>query len=190
MEVRLIADAFRSDWANGIDGIVGASAGCLRALGAHADADVAELVETIKEHAAQTSPVGAARYVLAWGAWHREYVRAEIARLLPELRERWPTREDKKAKAAARARVLRWKNNGADIVRMVQGGEQSMYPAEWVRRRLGLETDRFSALVAALVTIQALRVVSGVWRAWQGDMLVATLDPTLAWRRLEEPMQH
>lgn len=171
MEVRSIAETFRDDWARGVDGVVGVSsaepskparlsAGTVRSLKAHADADVAEIVETIREHAGQSSPKDAAAFLDAWRGWHQEYVRAEIARLLPGLRERWPTKEERRTEKSRQQYRDRWARDGAAVV-----GQLAQYQA-WVTHdqalaNSGLRPGRFTRLSVALVKIGAVRVRSG-----------------------------
>lgn len=132
----------------------GVSAGTVRAIQAHGEADVVETLASIADAGEQGPDVGA-DVLWAWLAWYPAYVGAEVARMLPVWVERWPTKEARWKENASRQKHARWCDDAAAIV-----NEAAVY---WVRldtlqRKLGLREKRCLALVKALHAIGAVRI--------------------------------
>lgn len=176
MEVRSIADEFIAAWKEGIvlARLRGVSAGCVRALEAYAEADVADTVETIRETMLVKGPIQGAAVLRAWQAWYSTYVHAEIERLLPELSVRWPGERAKRTADRDRKALERWCSDGEDVVREVRA---ECYGPAVIRTKLGLSVERFDKIVAALMEVGAVRRNSY-------NRLIPTLEAGLVQRQL------
>jgi len=145
----LARDPFGSDWDRAIDALEGVSGGARRALKAHADVEVREV------HASIGTSFD---LFLAWRQWHPQYVRAEIERLLPELRKRWPTKAERKQREIDRQRRAYLL---ADVGRIEGLMLSGVWRKEVVRDRLKIKPKRFEAILSMLKELGAVRDMSG-----------------------------
>lgn len=183
MKMQSVGASFRADWEHGIEKVellYSVSAGVVRSLRAYAEADVAETLATIAD-AGDLGPGRAADVLTAWHAWHPEYVRREIVRLLPELVERYPTVQARRANKSTQQRRDRWARDGAAIV-----GQLAQYTT-WVTRdqaleNSGLRPGRFDRLIIDLTSIDAVRVRPGY--------LLAVTYPEWVWEKLRTPFTY
>lgn len=155
VEHKSLGAQLRAVWASQIAGLQGVSAGVVRALGAHADGDAASVLASIEAAAEEWGPASGARMITAWSDWYPAFVKAEIARLLSELQERWPTPAERVRREIVRQRRQRWADDGA---RIVEEAAASASAIDVLRDKLQLRKRRFDALILALEAIGAVRV--------------------------------
>ena len=157
-ETKKARSEFSKEWERGIAFAKqqGASAGAIRALRAHADADVEDTAQTLRE-TADTDIVLSVAVFVRWRQWYPSYVMKEVTRLLPELSIRWPGERARWKQKDERRKLDRWCSDGEDILNCL--GALSL-PQEMVRRKLRLQKDRFERLKTALVALGAIRVWS------------------------------
>ncbi len=149
-----VGATFRRDWERSIDVLTGVSAGVVRSLKAFAEADVSETLATISD-AGDLGPGRAAGVLQAWHAWHLTYVHGQIARMLPELCERWPTKAERAKANARRQKRQRWVR---DASRVVEAATVYYVGIGALQGKLELRPRRLAALVSKLEEIGAVRV--------------------------------
>lgn len=178
VEHKSLGAQLRAVWASQIAGLHGVSAGVVRALGAHADGDAASVLGSIEAAAEEWGPASGARMITAWSDWYPAFVKAEIARLLPELQERWPTPAERMRREIVRQRRQRWADDGARIVGALSRGV--WFCPEKVRESLSMRAQRFDMLLTVLLSLDAIRARDGFVRGvasadWVRDQLSYTV---------------
>lgn len=153
-----VRSEFLKEWERGIAfaKLQGASGGAMRALKAHADADISDTFQVLRE----TLDVDIERGVVVvarWREWYPSYVMKEVTRLLPELSVQWPGERARRVRQSERRQLDRWCSDGEDILNCL--GALSL-DGETVRRKLRLHRDRFDRLKSALVGLGSVRVWS------------------------------
>lgn len=152
-KVHSVAAAFRADWDKAIGGLEGVSAGVVRSLRAYAEVDVEETLATIAS-AGDLGPGRGAGLLLTWRRWHPAYVVAEIARQLPELVERWPTRAVRREREIARQKRVHWAD---DAQRTVEAMGCGSWPKSVLCAQMNMRPGRFERLIDALIQVGAVK---------------------------------
>lgn len=180
MTVQELAKLFRGEWAQAVmlAKANGASAGAVRALQAHGDADVEALILDLSELPKRRSK----ELVTAWRAWSAEYVTRETARVLPGLLDRWPNKAERHK---ANARRQKRKRRVADAVAIVEKllAHQRGVPMPSLKAIVGVRPKRCEQLVAQLVKLGAVRhtatgVLAIASSAWVREKMHA-LSPSI-----------